>query len=83
MNRRTGEGWAEAMRRLSERSFDFVLTNCEMPEPIGRTEGSKRVTHLTPIVALTANALVADREHAVRGNRRLVEAAPNSLGSDC
>ncbi|WP_372526921.1 response regulator [Piscinibacter sp.] len=67
---------ADALRALSERAFDMVLMDCQMPEMDGfeavarfrqgptETHPFQNPVHL-PIVALTANALVGDAERCL------------------
>lgn len=59
----------EAIRKLDEGSFDLVLMDCQMPnldglEATQKIRQREAVNQLdrTPIVALTANAMVGDRE---------------------
>jgi signal transduction histidine kinase/CheY-like chemotaxis protein/HPt (histidine-containing phosphotransfer) domain-containing protein len=62
----------EALKRLKEQNYDLVLMDCQMPEMDGyrATElfregepenGSRRL----PIIALTANAMVEDRQRCI------------------
>ena len=58
----------EALERMRDREYDAVLMDCQMPEMDGYTAAREvrereRITgEHVPIVALTANALVGDRE---------------------
>ncbi len=63
-----GDGYA-ALRRLGIAEYDLVLMDCQMPGLDGyetarriRDENTPVRNHHTPIVAITANALVGDRE---------------------
>lgn len=69
LDARVATNGEEALRMLDQESFDLVLMDCQMPvmdgfeatETIRRKEasaGGKRI----PIVALTANAILGDRE---------------------
>ena len=60
---------ALAVQRLSERRFDVVLMDCQLPGMDGfeataviRDPTSAVLDHATPIVAMTANAMTGDRE---------------------
>jgi signal transduction histidine kinase/CheY-like chemotaxis protein len=62
---------AEALRVLDDASFDLILMDCSMPEMDG-FETTRRIRareagtgHHVPIVALTANAMEADRERCL------------------
>lgn len=59
----------EAISSLSTLPYDLVLMDCQMPEMDGfeasqeiRRPGSKVLNHNIPIIALTANTMVGDRE---------------------
>jgi len=66
---RIAENGEEALRMLSEEDFDLVLMDCQMPVMDGY-EATRRIrdtdspvrNHAIPVVAMTANALVGDRE---------------------
>jgi two-component system sensor histidine kinase/response regulator len=62
----------EALERLQEKKYDLVFMDCHMPEMDGfettvniRTKENGRGEHLT-IVALTADAMVGDREKCLK-----------------
>jgi signal transduction histidine kinase/CheY-like chemotaxis protein len=62
---------AEALRALADASFDLILMDCSMPEMDG-FETTRRIRareagtgRHVPIVALTANAMEADRERCL------------------
>ena len=59
----------EALAAMSERPYDVVLMDCQMPEMDGyeataavRSARSKVLDHAVPIIAMTANAIQGDRE---------------------
>jgi CheY-like chemotaxis protein len=59
----------EAVRALELINYDLVLMDCMMPEMDGfeatsmiRNVSSKVLNHSVPIIAMTANAMVGDRE---------------------
>ena len=65
------ENGAVALERLSERRFDLILMDCQMPIMDG-FEASARIRALVdpdvraiPIIAMTANAMAGDRERCL------------------
>ncbi|MET0356880.1 MAG: response regulator [Cellvibrio sp.] len=62
----------EVIERLAEETFDLVLMDCHMPimdgfeatQKIREREMTQEITK-TPIIALTANAIIGDREHCL------------------
>ena len=61
---------AEALEALGRRPYDVVLMDCHMPVMDGfaateRIRVSERGRERTPVVALTASALVSDRERCL------------------
>jgi PAS domain S-box-containing protein len=65
------ENGAVALERLSERRFDLILMDCQMPIMDG-FEASARIRSLDdpdmrdiPIIAMTANAMAGDRERCL------------------
>ncbi|MBU1170351.1 MAG: response regulator [Proteobacteria bacterium] len=62
----TAETGLEAIKKLSERSYDGVLMDVQMPvmDGIEAVEHIRKVLGLTtlPVIAMTANALSGDRE---------------------
>lgn len=64
----TAEDGASALRMIEKGRYDLIITDCQMPEMDGyevskairqREEGAGR---RTPIIAMTANAMIGDRE---------------------
>jgi signal transduction histidine kinase/AmiR/NasT family two-component response regulator/HPt (histidine-containing phosphotransfer) domain-containing protein len=62
----------EAVRALELINYDLVLMDCLMPEMDGfeataliRNSGSKVLNHAVPIIAMTANAMIGDREQCL------------------
>jgi CheY-like chemotaxis protein len=62
----------EAIDLLSQRRYDLVLMDCQMPEMDGfeatriiRDHSSTVLDHAVPVVAMTANAFPEDRERAL------------------
>ena len=72
INARLAHNGQEAFTRLQEESFDLVLMDCQMPIMDGfeatarwrRYEQEQGLTPL-PVIALTANAIVGDRERCL------------------
>ena len=61
-------GW-EALKALEMIDYDLVLMDCQMPEMDGfeatamiRDSNSNVINHNVPIIAMTANAMLGDRE---------------------
>jgi len=66
----TAETGIEALRKISENSYDGVLMDIQMPEMDGieavkRLRGDMGITDL-PVIAMTANALSGDREKCLK-----------------
>ena len=62
----------EAVRALELINYDLVLMDCLMPEMDGfeataliRNTSSKVLNHAVPIIAMTANAMIGDREQCL------------------
>jgi CheY-like chemotaxis protein len=62
----------EAIERLCRERYDLVLMDCQMPEMDGfeatriiRDPGSAVLDHAIPVIAMTANAFVEDRERCL------------------
>jgi len=62
----------EAVKALETNQYDIVLMDCQMPEMDGyeatrriRDPNSSVLNHSIPIVAMTANAMVGDREQCL------------------
>jgi PAS domain S-box-containing protein len=71
INCTVAENGAVALERLSERPFDLVLMDCQMPVMDG-FEASVRIRaqenpdiRAIPIIAMTANAMAGDRERCL------------------
>ncbi len=62
----------EALERMGETHYDMVFMDCQMPEMDGYEtttiirEQEKGLTQHIPIIAMTANAMVGDREKCLR-----------------
>ena len=66
----TAETGVEALKKISENSYDGVLMDIQMPEMDGieavrRLRGDMGITDL-PVIAMTANALSGDREKCLK-----------------
>ncbi|VUC27140.1 unnamed protein product [Clonostachys rosea] len=67
-----GNGW-EAVEAIKERKFDVILMDVQMPI-MGGFEATAKIreyergmgTHRTPIIALTAHAMMGDREKCIQ-----------------
>jgi len=65
------ENGAQALERLSERRFDLVLMDCQMPVMDGFEASARIRSHenpeirAIPIIAMTANAMAGDRERCL------------------
>lgn len=64
----------EALNMIEENDYDIVLMDCQMPEIDGyqatkiireKEEKNNNIKHI-PVVALTANAMIGDREKCLR-----------------
>ncbi len=62
----------EAVRALEFINYDLVLMDCLMPEMDGfaatamiRSEHSNVLNHAVPVIAMTANAMMGDREECI------------------
>jgi CheY-like chemotaxis protein len=65
----------EALRALTENTYDIVLMDCQMPEMDGieatrlyrgqESVRAERRSRPTPIIALTANAMIGDRQRCI------------------
>jgi signal transduction histidine kinase/CheY-like chemotaxis protein len=62
----------EAVRALELIYYDIVLMDCQMPEMNGfeatsmiRDYSSKVLNHNIPVIAMTANAMIGDRENCI------------------
>ena len=75
-------GGVEALDALQREPIDLVLIDCEMPEMDG-FETTRRIRMSSrpdlPVVALTANAMPADREQCLRGGMNDYLAKPLEL----
>ncbi|KAF5134188.1 Histidine protein kinase NIK1 [Metarhizium anisopliae] len=67
-----GNGW-EAVEAVKEKKFDVILMDVQMPimggfEATGKIRDYERGmgTHRTPIIALTAHAMMGDREKCIQ-----------------
>ena len=60
---------ARALEALEERAFDLILMDCQMPEMNGyeatrhiRNANAETLNPEIPIIAMTAHAMIGDRE---------------------
>ncbi|PQA58923.1 response regulator [Siphonobacter curvatus] len=63
------ENGVKALKKLREKSYDLILMDIQMPEMDGyeTTRQIRNVLHIeVPIVAMTAHALVGEREHCLK-----------------
>ena len=65
-----GDG-REAVEAMLETRFDLVLMDCQMPEMDGYTatmqiRRQESGTRHTPVIAMTANAMVSDRDKCIQ-----------------
>ena len=85
--REEAEDGRQALGLLKEKAFDLVLMDCEMPgldgyaacAEIRRMEGVEGKERPLPIIALTASALVADRQRALAAGMNDYLSKPFSL----
>lgn len=67
------EDGEEGLAKVKENSYDIILMDCQMPNMDGfaatarirEWENDQNVASITPIIAVTANALVTDRDRCL------------------
>jgi two-component system, sensor histidine kinase len=81
----TANNGREALTLLDQQPFDLILMDCQMPEMDGY-QTTQRIRELDqrelaaiPIVALTANAMVEDRERCIQAGMNDYLSKPVSL----
>lgn len=72
-NFKLAQNGVQALEMYQNETFDLVLMDCQMPEMDGfvatemiRQFEKEKSNHRTPIIALTANAMVGDRERCLK-----------------
>lgn len=62
------ENGFEALRQINEHTYDVIFMDCQMPKMDGymATEALRAMGISIPIVAMTANAMIGDREKCLR-----------------
>lgn len=85
LNVRTANNGVEALELLEQEIFDLILMDCQMPEMDGyqtsyhiRRDSRPRTASI-PIIALTANAMLEDRERCLAAGMNDYLSKPVSL----
>lgn len=82
---RTANNGIEALELLEQESFDLILMDCQMPEMDGYQTSyhirrdQRPATASIPIIALTANAMLEDRERCLAAGMNDYLSKPVSL----